>query len=82
MSGAGEMIRSVNESLEAMNAGFKVGAEVDVPVELTYGPITLDTHIRVEITEDGHSLVDPSGQIDRIKEEMKASLRGGGETHG
>lgn len=79
MSSLTDLFGHLNESMREMGADVEIGAEVSLPVQLTYGPIEMDTHLEVRVTEGGWDLVDPEAQVSRIRQEMVASFGEGGQ---
>ena len=64
-------LSSINESLDELNAGIEVSAEVSIPVKLKSGENEFSVNIDFIIEESGWEVKSPEEQKKKIKREVR-----------
>jgi len=64
-------LSSINESLDELNAGIEVSAEVSIPVKLKDGENELSVNIDFIIEESGWEVKNPEEQKKKIEREIR-----------
>lgn len=64
------VLSDLNDALEEVGADFKIGAELKIPAEVNLEGETVETHIRVQATEEGLDIIKPDKQVERILKEI------------
>lgn len=64
-------LSSINESLDELNAGIEVSAEVSIPVKLKDGENELSVNIDFIIEESGWEVKNPEEQKKKIEREVR-----------
>jgi hypothetical protein len=66
-----DALSSINESLDELNAGIEVSAEVSIPVKLKNGENELSVNIDFIIEESGWEVKNPEEQKKKIEREIR-----------
>jgi len=64
-------LSSINESLDELNAGIEVSAEVSIPVKLKDGENELSVNIDFIIEESGWEVKNPEEQKKKIERAIR-----------
>lgn len=64
-------LSSINESLDELNAGIEVSAEVSIPVKLKDGESELSVDIDFIVEESGWKIKNPEEQKKKIEREIR-----------
>lgn len=64
-------LSSINESLDELNAGIEVSAEVSIPVKLKNGEDELSVNIDFIIEESGWEVKNPEEQKKKIERAIR-----------
>jgi hypothetical protein len=64
-------LSSINESLDELNAGIEVSAEVSIPVKLKNGENELSVNIDFIIEESGWEVKNPEEQKKKIERAIR-----------
>jgi hypothetical protein len=64
-------LSSINESLDELNAGIEVSAEVSIPVKLKDGENELSVDIDFIVEESGWKIKNPEEQKKKMEREVR-----------
>jgi hypothetical protein len=66
-----DTINEINENLDELGADFSIGMTVEVPIEVSLNETTCESHLKMQVTENGYEIVDRKEQLRRVAKEAR-----------